>query len=512
LVLPAAQIDEELLGFTAKRADEFCAGPLLLQSERKNVIKSARSLSESSSGLPCSVPLRRSARTHAGASAKPRTPNTERILLGARSGSLTFTRFFTQGALPKDLRRRFLEAARLRVFQPLKPDDDALEATGWCAMERPFDLELDSAKIFHDSYVLLGFRVDRYRIPGVLLKSQIADEEQRLLSRSKKSKLSRNEKLEIKDRVVMRLRKKVLPSSKAFDVCWHLDSGTVLFFGHSKRTIADFCALFEKTFALPLLEDSPYTAATRAGLSRELERALKAVEPVSFSSGRKRLGKAAPKMREGAKLEQPEPSREPATEASESDDLLARIESTRFLGSEFLLWLWLRAELVNRPIPLGEFGDYDVWLDNHLTLQSDIDPNERVTVRGAQPSGSAEAREAVRSQKFPVRARLALRNEERDFACVLVAPRFAVASGAIPAVLTKETDDAFLERMTLVERLSLSLDKLFAAFLADRLTETWKIGWEPAIVCWAEDEAVPAEVLAELAPSKRAPRKKSKRD
>jgi len=426
--------------------------------------------------------------------------------LGARSGSLTFTRFFTQGALPKDLRRRFLEAARLRVFQPLKPDDEALEATGWCAMERPFDLELDAAKIFHDSYVLLGFRVDRYRIPGALLKSQITDEEQRLLSRSKKAKLSRNEKLEIKERVVMRLRKKVLPTSKAIDMCWHLDSGTVLFFGHSKRTIADFCALFEKTFSLPLIEDSPYTAATRAGLPRDLERALKEVEPISFSNGRKVLGRPAGKSRSGAGREDEPPAAEPATD---SDDLLERIESTRFLGSEFLLWLWLRAEVVHQAIPLGDFGNYEVWLDNHLTLQSDIDPNERVTVRGAAPSGSAEAREAVRSQKFPVRARLALRNEERDFACVLVAQRLAVASGAIPAVLTKDTDDAFVERMTLVERLSLSLDRLYAAFLADRLSETWRLGWEPAIVCWAEDEAIPAEVLQQLA-GKRSRAKKAK--
>ena len=143
-------------------------------------------------------------------------------------------------------------------------------------------------------------------------------------------------------------------------------------------------------------------------------------------------------------------------------------------------------------------------------MQSDLDPNERVTVRGAAPSGSAEAREAVRAQKFPVRARLALRNEERDFACVLVAQRLAVASGAIPAVLTKETDDAFLERMTLVERLLLSLDRLYAAFLAERLSEIWRVGWQPAVVCWADGEAIPATILAELAPSRRAPRKKAK--
>jgi hypothetical protein len=287
-------------------------------------------------------------------------------------------------------------------------------------------------------------------------------------------------------------------------MCWHLDRGTVLFFGHSKRTIIDFCAHFEKTFGLPLLEDSPYAVAARAGLSKELERALKNVEPVSFSSGRKRLGKPAGKA-------QPEPATEaPDAGASEEEDALERVESTRFLGSEFLLWLWLRAEIVNQPIPLAELGDFDVWLDNQLTLQSDIDPNERVTVRGAAPSGSAEAREAVRSQKFPVRARIALRNEERDFACVLVAQRFAIASGAIPAVLTKDSDDAFVERMSLVERLSLSLDRLYAAFLQERLSDTWKLGWEPAIVSWADDDAIPTDVLARLMKSSRARTKKAK--
>jgi len=420
--------------------------------------------------------------------------------LGARGGSLTFTRFFTQGALPKDLRRKFLEAAKLRVFEPLKPEDEALEATGWCVMERPFDLELDSAKMFHDNFVLLGFRVDRYRIPGALLKSQISDEEQRQLARGKKTKLSRNEKLEIKDRVVMRLRKKLVPSSKAIDLCWHLDSGVVLFFGHSKRMLLDFAALFEKSFGLALMEDSPHAAASRADLPRELERALKQIEPLSFSSGRKRLGKSS----------KPEPVPEASEVASEEEDLLERVESTRFLGSEFLLWLWLRAEIVDKPIALPELGDFEVWLDNQLTLQSDIDPNERVTVRGAAPSGSPEAREAVRAQKFPVRARIAIRNEERDFACVLVAHRYQVASGKIPAVLTKDTDDAFQERMTLVDRLCQSLDGLYVAFLHDRLSALWKEAWEPAIVCWADGESLPTEVLAALLRGKHSRSKKTK--
>jgi len=423
--------------------------------------------------------------------------------LGVRSGTLTFTRFHTQGKLPKDLRKRFLEAARLRAFAPLKPEDEALEASGWCAMERPFDLDIDAAKMFHDSYVLLGFRVDRYRIPGALLKSQIADEEARMLARGTRNRLSRNEKLEVKDRVVARLRKKVIPSSKAIDMAWNLDAGTVLFFTHSKRTLLDFSALFEKTFGLALVEDSPYAAATRADLSKALESALKDVEPLSFSAGRKQLGRAAKKADAEAPAAPPAP-------ANEGDDVLERIETTRFLGSDFLLWLWLRAEIVSSEITLPELGKLEAWLDNQLTLQSDIDPNERVTVRGAAPSGSAEAREAVHNQKFPVRARVALRNDERDFACVLVAHRFAIAGGTIPAVLTKDSDDAFLERMTLVDRLLLTLDRLYAAFLRERLSETWSVGWEPAIVCWSEAETVPTAVLSALSPHQRSRGKSAK--
>jgi len=96
------------------------------------------------------------------------------------------------------------------------------------------------------------------------------------------------------------------------------------------------------------------------------------------------------------------------------------------LGSEFLLWLWLRAELVSQSITLASFGKFDVWLDRHLTLQSDIDPNERVTVRGAAPSGSPEAREAVRSQNSRACTPRAPQRGAR-FSCDLVAQRLAIA-------------------------------------------------------------------------------------
>ena len=47
--------------------------------------------------------------------------------MGARRGSLSFTRFRVKGDVPKDLRRKFLDAARLRLFTPLDVSDEAME-------------------------------------------------------------------------------------------------------------------------------------------------------------------------------------------------------------------------------------------------------------------------------------------------------------------------------------------------------------------------------------------------
>lgn len=426
--------------------------------------------------------------------------------MGVTRGALTFTRLFVQGKPPKDLRKRYLEAVRLRKFQPLAAEDEASEAVGWCVIERPFDLDFEPDRIFYDRFLQLGFRVDKWKIPGVLLKSQVADEEQRMLSRAGREKLTRAEKEDIKLRVISRLRKKILPTSRAFDVLWDLDAGTVLLFTHSARSTEEFCALFQKTFALELQVDSPYAAAGRAALPAALQKAFEKVEPLSLSAGRK-VKDALTKPEAPRAEATPRAAKVDAEEEDVDEELQAlieRIETTRFLGSELLLWVWLRQELINEPVALGKVGEAEVWLDRKLTLEHIFDRTERVAVRGAQPSGSPEAREAVRNMKLPVAARLVLRLGEQDFAFDLNATRFLIGGGAVPAILKGEGDDAFLDRTELIERLTGLLDALFAAFLRERLSPGWTKGWEPALVAWMEDESVPASALREIAATTRA--------
>jgi len=433
--------------------------------------------------------------------------------LGVSRGALTFTRLFVQGKPPKDLRKRYLDAVRLRKFTPLAPEDEASEAVGWCVIERPFDLDFQPDRLFYDRFVLLGFRVDKWKIPGVLMRSQVADEEQRMLSRAGREKLTRAEKEDIKLRVIGRLRKKILPTSRAFDVLWDLDAGTVLFFTHSARATEEFAALFQTTFGLEVQADSPYAAAGRAQLSPAMQKVFEKVEPVSFLAGRKAKAELE-KARAEAEAAEAKPRGKAKQEDDEEDaedeeqsELIERIETTRFLGSELLLWVWLRQELFNEPVALGKLGEAEVWLDRQLTLEHVLDKLERVTVRGSQPSGSPEAREAVRNMKLPVSGRLVLRIAEQDFAFAFNAPRFLIGGGAVPALLKEEGDDAFLERTSLIERLTSLLDALFAAFLRERLAPSWSKAWQPALVAWMEGESVPASALKEIAAATRAARR-----
>jgi hypothetical protein len=412
--------------------------------------------------------------------------------------------FVVRGKPPSDVRKPFLAAIRLRAFQPLDPGGEASESSGWCVMDRPFDLEFEPDKVFEDRFVVLGFRTDRFRVPPAMVRAQLADEQARLLSRLNRDRLSRNERLELRDKIVLRLRKKLAPATRAVDVVWDLDAGSVLFFSHSRRALADFCAHFERTFRLELEEDSPYRAAVRADLPRALLRELDRVEPMRLTTSR-----PSPAGETSGDGDDAPASEGDEAGAGEDDDALQRIETTRFLGPEFLLWVWVRGELTSQSMMLDD-DELDVWLDRQLALESPIDRNERVTVRGVAPADGDEAREAVRSGKFPVLSQIVLRSSTREFVCGLIAPRFGITGAKVPAVLKDEPGEAFVDRMALCEDLFRVLGALYRTFLFERLGDAWVTGWEPAIAAWARGETAPPAVLQCIAPKPRAKRRRSK--
>lgn len=207
--------------------------------------------------------------------------------MGALSGALTFTRFFVRGELPDDFRSKYLKNMRLRVLEPLRVDEEDTERVGWCVLGRTHDLGLDHNNVFRDPYLCVGLRMDRWKVPAGPLKIHLEEAIERRLAETGKDKLSKREKDELKARVSLRLKKKTLPTMRSHDLVWNLDTGVMLFWSQSARLHEELGALFEATFGLDIVAESPFVAAVECGLEENQLEALSTVDETLLWQRRK---------------------------------------------------------------------------------------------------------------------------------------------------------------------------------------------------------------------------------
>jgi len=203
----------------------------------------------------------------------------------ALKGSLTYARFFVDGDLPDDFRERFMKAIRLRAMKPLDPDEDALERSGFCRVGEPFETDLGYEDVFYNEFVNLGFRTDRWVVPGPLLRARMREAEAAYLAKKGRERMSKREKTELKELVSKRLRRQLVPAMRAVDLSWSLSDGIVRFFSQAAAPAAAMTELFQKTFSLRLVPEAPYTLAARIGLKKAQESAWQDLEPTSLGEG-----------------------------------------------------------------------------------------------------------------------------------------------------------------------------------------------------------------------------------
>ncbi len=203
--------------------------------------------------------------------------------MSAFRGNLTFARFYVTGDIPDDVPGTTLRRIRANAFQPLSPEEDKSEGVGWANIEDPVDIDLDHEKVFYNEYVCLSLRLDRWAVPGPLLKAHLREAEQALLEKRGLEKLGRQAKADLKIMVVRKLRRQLVPSLKSYDMVWNLNSHIVHFFSQSERITTLFDDLFKKTFKLDLVPESPGTAADRAGLDAKQATALAGLEPTTLA-------------------------------------------------------------------------------------------------------------------------------------------------------------------------------------------------------------------------------------
>lgn len=191
-------------------------------------------------------------------------------------------------------------------------------------------------------------------------------------------------------------------------------------------------------------------------------------------------------------------------------DLVDRIETTRFLGNEFLLWLWFAGDVTGGNHEVAD-GVVEVSLESQLKLTDPLSARESIAMRGEDPFGSAEADQALKCGKLPAKVLLRIKQGESEWLTSLDGPALSISGVKLPALLDEARDEPLFERLRLLEQLDDLIHELYRQFLTVRLSPSWKGELLPAMRSWVAGKVTldsAAWTRLHRAPGKRAARRR----
>jgi len=162
-------------------------------------------------------------------------------------------------------------------------------------------------------------------------------------------------------------------------------------------------------------------------------------------------------------------------------DLVDIISEKRFLGQEFLTWLWYKSEERGGAILLPGTGDIQLVFEKHMLLESgEGESLEKLICKGLQAE-LQEARTGLRMGKKLEQARIYLAKGDYEWRFTLTATLFEYRNVSLPKTVSsnEEAADAVAREAMVLERVGMSeeamhtIDELFRMFLKIRISSDW---------------------------------------
>ncbi len=153
---------------------------------------------------------------------------------------------------------------------------------------------------------------------------------------------------------------------------------------------------------------------------------------------------------------------------------LELIQQKSFLGREFLIWLWYRAE-TDPVLNLPGKRRCEIEIQSPLQLDAEHGDAKSSVLRGDSPATSAEAATALREGKKPSRVKLKFSCDGADWITGLDGETLGIGGLQMPKSGRLPFDEILPLRARFVLEFETLLSELFEAFLALRLNEAnWK--------------------------------------
>ncbi len=182
--------------------------------------------------------------------------------MGLLSSSATFVRYNVVGDIPQNFWDLASDQIKRFSFKDIDETYDEF-SVGWVSVLNMFDSEFEYASFAAGDHICLTMRVDERKVSPKVLKKFCLKEEERIKKERQIPKLSRTQRLEIKENMEMLLMKRAVPVPATYDLVWSLAENTVLFFSTNQKAQTMLEDFFKDTFGLLLSLDIPYTTAER---------------------------------------------------------------------------------------------------------------------------------------------------------------------------------------------------------------------------------------------------------
>jgi hypothetical protein len=165
----------------------------------------------------------------------------------------------------------------------------------------------------------------------------------------------------------------------------------------------------------------------------------------------------------------------------------------RFLGAEFLTWLWFTLENENQPFEAAEMTDGFLELGNRMVLEKrQSNKNvETITIQG-ELAAHAEGHIALQKGAKVAEVNLVWRQGDRQWRFNLKGDSLHLTGLKTPESPLLETENDFeaaiIDRIFQIETVTRMIDHLFKRFIMERLTDGWPHTGEDAIRRWIDQK------------------------
>jgi hypothetical protein len=169
-------------------------------------------------------------------------------------------------------------------------------------------------------------------------------------------------------------------------------------------------------------------------------------------------------------------------------DVAVAYNRYRFLGNEFLTWLWYLVE--NQPERFQRFLDEPatVEIGNRMVLENRLNENvETITIKG-DDADLEEALLALRKGALVTELNLVFRIGEHQWQFNLKGESINISGLKTPETAAAETPEDMegwvLEKIYLYEKAVSLVENTFSEFARLRTATDWAQKWHPLLVRW----------------------------